>query len=224
MADHKIGIKRAVEAVESAIDNLWSYFRLVIVLGVVALLAGSAVLYATGILGAYNLVSRFVTHMIHEGRQFDPADTGIVLDTLTLMHNLLLGTLLLIVGLGVYDLFVTKRDPTDTPRDLRPSGLMFGSLDGLKSVLGKIVLMILVINFMKFSVKIPIEEPLHLLYLASGIALIALALKFSLSHNLGSTTPASRKHAVPAAHANGNGNGNGHKPPSPGAASDRMSN
>ncbi|MBN1351275.1 YqhA family protein, partial [candidate division KSB1 bacterium] len=107
----------------------------------------------------------------------------IILHIVTTVDDFLLGMVLLIFGLGSYDLFISKIEAAQEAARMenirRPDWLKFNSLDELKSILGKVVLMILIINFLKFFVKLTFDEPVQIIYLASGIFLISLALKFS---------------------------------------------
>ena len=55
-------------------------------------------------------------------------------------------------------------------------------------MLSKVVLMILTINFLKLVVDIEISEPLDLLYLGAGIALVSLALILSHGKDISEST------------------------------------
>ncbi|MCH5247588.1 MAG: YqhA family protein [Muribaculaceae bacterium] len=85
---------------------------------------------------------------------------------------------LIIFGVGIYELFVTKIDPVEKNVDSRPSWLQTPTLDDLKSSLGKVILMVLIVSFFKHVLEISNEmwDPKALLYLAIGILLIAGAL------------------------------------------------
>ena len=61
------------------------------------------------------------------------------------------------------------------------------TLEELKAVLGKVVLMILTINFLKYSTKFQYDTALSLLYLGAGIALVSLALRLTRGHDIDKT-------------------------------------
>lgn len=97
----------------------------------------------------------------------------------------LFALVLIIFGVGVYELFITKIDPVERKNDTRPSWLRISSVDDLKSSLGKVILMVLIVAFFKHTLELTKEQwgPLTLLYLSIGILLIAAALY--LTHKSG---------------------------------------
>ena len=99
----------------------------------------------------------------------------------------LFALVLIIFGVGVYELFIANIDPEDKPADTRPTWLKISSVDDLKSSLGKVILMVLIVSFFKHVLEIDamMWSPLALLYLAIGILLIAGALY--LTHKSGET-------------------------------------
>lgn len=98
----------------------------------------------------------------------------------------LFALVLIIFGVGVYELFIANIDPEDKPAATRPTWLKISSVDDLKSSLGKVILMVLIVSFFKHVLEIDAEmwSPTALLYLAIGILLIAGALY--LTHKSGS--------------------------------------
>ena len=90
----------------------------------------------------------------------------------------LFALVLIIFGVGVYELFIANIDPDDKPSDSRPSWLKITSVDDLKSSLGKVILMVLIVSFFKHALEIASEawSPLALLYLSIGILFISGAL------------------------------------------------
>lgn len=90
----------------------------------------------------------------------------------------LFALVLIIFGVGVYELFIANVDPEDKPASSRPTWLKISSVDDLKSSLGKVILMVLIVSFFKHVLEIDAElwSPLALLFLAIGILLIAGAL------------------------------------------------
>ena len=90
----------------------------------------------------------------------------------------LFALVLIIFGVGVYELFIANIDPENKPEETRPNWLKISSVDDLKSSLGKVILMVLIVSFFKHVLEIDAGNwtPLALLYLAIGIMLIAGAL------------------------------------------------
>ena len=97
----------------------------------------------------------------------------------------LFALVLIIFGVGVYELFIANVDPEDKPADMRPTWLKISSVDDLKSSLGKVILMVLIVSFFKHVLEITSDmwSPLALLYLAIGILLIAGALYLTHKSN-----------------------------------------
>ena len=97
----------------------------------------------------------------------------------------LFALVLIIFGVGVYELFIANVDPEDKPAEMRPTWLKISSVDDLKSSLGKVILMVLIVSFFKHVLEITAEmwTPLALLYLAIGIMLIAGALYLTHKSN-----------------------------------------
>ncbi len=81
----------------------------------------------------------------------------------------LLGAFMLIFGFGLYELFLA---PLVQARRI----LLVDSLDDLKSRLGKVILIILIVEIFKDALKFTIQSPLDMLYVAGSIAFIGLAL------------------------------------------------
>ena len=88
----------------------------------------------------------------------------------------LFATVLLIFSMGLYELFISKINSADRHPESRPHWLQVSSLDDLKSSLGKVILMILIVWFFEKSLIIEYHTALDLLYLGVGILLVAGAL------------------------------------------------
>lgn len=89
----------------------------------------------------------------------------------------LFALVLVIFSAGVYELFVSKIDPVERGTDSRPSWLRINSVDDLKSSLGKVILMVLIVSFFKHILAFQNwNEPISYFYLAAGIFLISAAL------------------------------------------------
>ncbi|MGM9872021.1 MAG: YqhA family protein [Muribaculaceae bacterium] len=97
----------------------------------------------------------------------------------------LFAMVLVIFGVGIYELFINKIDPVLNNQTVRPSWLQISSIDDLKSSLGKVILMVLIVSFLSITLthKTAYSEPLHLLYLAGGVLLVALALYIASIHH-----------------------------------------
>jgi uncharacterized membrane protein YqhA len=92
-----------------------------------------------------------------------------------IVDGFLLGAVLLIFGLGLYELFISQIDIAEESEGSN-NVLNITSLDDLKTRLAKVILIILIVKFFEYVTHIEFDTPLQLLQLAGGIALIGLAL------------------------------------------------
>lgn len=88
----------------------------------------------------------------------------------------LFAMVLVIFSMGVYELFISKIDPVEQKADQRPTWLQIRNIDDLKSSLGKVILMVLIVSFFKHALIVQYKTAIDLLFLAVGVVLIALAL------------------------------------------------
>jgi uncharacterized membrane protein YqhA len=95
----------------------------------------------------------------------------------------LFAMVLIIFSMGIYELFINKIDPVNRKLDSRPSWLQINSIDDLKSSLGKVILMILIVSFFEHSLNIHYETVCDLLFLGIGILLISAALFLTHIHS-----------------------------------------
>jgi len=95
----------------------------------------------------------------------------------------LFATVLLIFSMGLYELFIKKIDSVSHHSESRPHWMKVNSLDDLKSSLGKVILMILVVWFFEKSLIIEYHTALDLLYLGVGILLVSGALYLTRSED-----------------------------------------
>ncbi|PCJ30916.1 MAG: hypothetical protein COA90_07730 [Gammaproteobacteria bacterium] len=100
--------------------------------------------------------------------------TATVTHVVEIIDGYLLATVLLIFSLGLYELFISKIEQAENSEN--PSVLAIHSLDDLKTRLGRVILMILIVNFFEHAISMEFHTPLDLLALSAGIALIGLTL------------------------------------------------
>jgi uncharacterized membrane protein YqhA len=94
----------------------------------------------------------------------------------------LFATVMLIFSMGIYELFINKIDVVSKQKESRPKWLIINSIDDLKSSLGKVILMILIVSFFEHSLEIEYKSISDLLFLGIGILLIAAALFLTHTH------------------------------------------
>ncbi len=92
-----------------------------------------------------------------------------------IIDGFLFATILLIFALGLYELFVSKIDAAESS-EFASRIMLIRSLDDLKDRLAKVVFLILIVKYFEYALEQPIHSMTDLLYLAIGIALIAVSL------------------------------------------------
>ncbi len=147
-----------------ALERVLVGARWLIVVPVLALLVGAAYF---AFLSVYDVFLGITTRDTAEGisKVLQAVDAGF------------LCAILIIVSLGLYELFISRLERADD----KPLGsaLEVGNLDGLKDKLGKAILLVLIIRFFDFVASIELRASLDLLAYAGGVALLGLALFLS---------------------------------------------
>jgi uncharacterized membrane protein YqhA len=157
---------------------LWNS-RFVVLTAVVASLITALAMFYIASIDVYYLVAHLGHYLspdlFGEARQEFRAET--VTHVVEVIDGYLLATVLFIFSLGLYELFISKIEEAENSDNLKV--LAINSLDDLKARLGRVVLMILIVNFFEHAISMDFHGALDLLALAGGIGLIALALYFS---------------------------------------------
>jgi uncharacterized membrane protein YqhA len=87
-----------------------------------------------------------------------------------------------IVALGLYELFIGKIAQAEDS-ELAERLLLVRSLDDLKGRLSSVIFLILIVRYFEYALEATIDTSLDLLYLAVGIALVALGLFLTKKKN-----------------------------------------
>ena len=89
----------------------------------------------------------------------------------------LLAIVLIIFGLGIYELYISKIDQAyEEHDDSAKHMLSVSSLDDLKSRLGKVIMMVLVVKFFELAIGMEIDGIQDLLVFSGGTLLIGTTL------------------------------------------------
>jgi uncharacterized membrane protein YqhA len=91
----------------------------------------------------------------------------------------LIAAIVLIFALGLYELFINKIDTIREAARTVPRLVQVASLDDLKDRIAKLILLVLIIEFFQYALKLKYTSPLDLLYLAIGVLFIGGALYLS---------------------------------------------
>jgi len=164
----------AEKIIESA---LWNSRFVVLVAVVASLFTAFAIFYTTTIDVYYT-----ISHLSHY-HELDDAGRAL-LKSQTVAHivgsvdGYLLGAILLIFSLGLYELFISKIDIAGSKHGA--SNILFiDSLDDLKDRLAKVIVLILIVMFFEQAIFLKPTGPLELLYYSLAIMMVSLALYLS---------------------------------------------
>ena len=156
--------------------SMWNS-RFVIILAVLgSLFAGFAIFYVATV-----DVVHLVQHALHYAYSDLTDEARKTLHDSTVSHivevvdGYLLGTVMLIFSLGLYELFISDIDQAHGTK-ASSKILVINSLDDLKSRLAKVILMIMIVTLFEESLHMKLSAPIDLLYLGGSIALVGLAL------------------------------------------------
>ncbi|MCP3669585.1 MAG: YqhA family protein [Gammaproteobacteria bacterium] len=166
-----------MKSVERIIEGLLWDSRLVVMSGVVAAVLGAFALFYITSVDAFYMIS----HIIGYASPALDSAARLALRSETVTHvveivdGYLLATFLLIFGLGLYELFISKIDQAEQAENASRV-LLITSLDDLKGRLAKVVLMILVVRYFEYALEMKFQNAADLLMFAGGITLLGLAL------------------------------------------------
>ncbi len=147
--------------------------RLLIILAVISSLIGALALFIAGLFEVLLPLMKFMKTF-----DYEVLSKKLVASAIASIDMFLIATFLLIFSLGLYELFISKIDIAE--RDPKSSKVLFiTNLEDLKTKLGRVVIMVIIVVFFKQTIEMEYEEPLDLLYLGLGALGIALALYFT---------------------------------------------
>ncbi|MCG6970463.1 MAG: YqhA family protein [Gammaproteobacteria bacterium] len=166
-----------IKKIEKAFEYLLWNSRFVVLFAVISSALTSLIMFYMATVDAFYMITHFVGYASPELQ----AEARIAFRGETITHAVeivdgyLLGTVLLIFALGLYELFISRIDIAERS-ETASNVLIIHSLDSLKTRLAKVILMILIVRFFESAIGLKFETALDLLYLAGGIGLIGLAL------------------------------------------------
>lgn len=169
---------RTTNRLERAFEfGLWNSRFVVLIAVVASLLTALAIFYLTSVDVFYT-----IAHLVHY-HELGDAERAL-LKAQTVAHvvgsvdGFLLGAIMLIFALGLYELFISKIDVANTKHGA--SNILFiNSLDDLKDRLAKVIVLILIVMFFEQAIFLKPTGPLELLYYSLAIMLIAASLYLS---------------------------------------------
>ncbi len=162
-----------LDLIEKIVERALWESRFMIFLAVVSSILSAFVLI---LMGTYDvgLVIKEVFHAFGDKETYAAFHSEAITHIISAIDSYLIATVLLIFGIGLYELFISKIDFIET--DSQSSKILeIHSLDQLKEKLAKVIIMVLIVTFFKHALDMEYTTILDLLYLAIGIVLISLA-------------------------------------------------
>ena len=145
--------------------------RYLIIIAVIGSFLASITLLVYGGATVVGIMVETFTHSV-----FTPAGARqLAVECIELIDLFLLGTVLYIVALGLYDLFIDDSLPT-------PKWLVISSLDDLKEKLISVIIVLLAVNFLVFVVTWDGNVNIVALGVAVGLVMFALGYLLSTRH------------------------------------------
>lgn len=164
-SDHQHGL------VEEVFESILFSCRFLVLSAVLGILASSIVMFLKGCIEVVQGVQAFrIGFMGFQPTSLD--DKNVILAFIPAVDNYLFATILLIISMGLYELFISEIDPK-IRKGSRPKWLKVSDLDDLTSRIGEVVIMILIVNFFKQSFSLSYNRPIDLLILGAGVLLIS---------------------------------------------------
>src|ERR1035437_1652203 len=159
--------------------GLWSS-RVVVVVPVIASMLIAFVMFYVATLDTIQNMSYLREYTtpsplpeVHEKLRSD-----LIAHVVEAIDGYLLGVVMMIFSMGMYELFLHRIDAA-VGSDRAKGILLVHSLDDLKTRLGQVILLMLIVKFFERALSAPYDTTVDLLELSVGIVLIAVALQLS---------------------------------------------
>jgi len=162
--------------IEAVIERLLWESRFMVFFAVISSVVAAFILVLIGTYDIY-IVVKDALHMFSSKEYFKEFHKEAIKHIVSAVDVYLISTVLLIFGLGLYELFISKIDPMEN--DTRSSKiLVVHTLDQLKEKLAKVILMVLIVTFFKYAIEFKYDDIKNLLFLSVGVFLISLSIYF----------------------------------------------
>ncbi len=156
---------------------LWNSRFVVLVAVVASLITAFAIFYLTAI-DVYYTISHLASYHSLADAERALLKSQTIAHVVGSVDGFLLGAIMLIFALGLYELFISKIDVAGTKHGA--SNILFiNSLDELKDRLAKVIVLILIVMFFEQAIFLKPTESMDLLYYALSILLVSGSLYLS---------------------------------------------
>jgi uncharacterized membrane protein YqhA len=158
---------------------LWNS-RFLVIIPVIACVLISALLFVIVTIEATELPAHllaFVDQSIEAHQRAKLYSDGIT-SIAKIIDGYLFAAIMLIFAMGLYELFIAKLEVAEG-NEIANRILMIRTFDDLKDKLAKVVFLILIVTYFESALSSQYDQPLELLMLAGGIALVSGAIWLS---------------------------------------------
>jgi uncharacterized membrane protein YqhA len=162
--------------------NILAGSRYLVIIPVICSFLSAVAVFVYGILLTWNIDLDAFTNNIFTDKEAKHLSLAFI----TLIDLFLLGTVLYIIAIGLYQLFIDKKLPM-------PSWIVTNDLDDLKTQLLKIIIVLLAVTFLANAVTW--TGNINILYLGIAISLVLFALGALIGYGFISHSPPNHKDA-----------------------------
>jgi len=161
--------------IERIFESLLWNTRFFVLLAVVFSMLGGIALFIVASVDIYGVVGNVITTYLNHlhPEKFHEVLVGGLIGAIDLY---LMAVVMFIFGFGLYELFISEIDVAK--KEGASKILEIHSLDELKDKLGKVIVMVLVVNFFQRVLFTTYSGALDLVYFAVSILALAIALYF----------------------------------------------
>ncbi len=161
--------------IEKVFEQVFWNTRYLVMFGVFSSLIAAFILFAIGTLDMIGVVKLVWNYYVYHDTSVDVH--GVLIGSIIgAVDIFLIAVVLLIFSFGLYELFISKLEPAT---DSEISGILqIKSLDALKDKIAQVIVMALVVKYFQLTTSIKFTSAVEMIYLASSIFALALALYF----------------------------------------------
>ncbi len=169
-------MKNIKDKIEQTFEKILWQSKIIVILAVISAMFGALVLIIMGTYNIYSVISEIFGVFTKE-IPYENFNEEAIIYIVSAIDTFLIATVLIIFGIGLYEIFISKIEYAERDIDSKASTvLIIHSLDELKNKLIKVIIIVLIVTYFKYAISIKYTEISQLLYLSVGIALIAVAI------------------------------------------------
>ena len=155
--------------------------RYMVIFAVISAIFSALIMIVMGTIEVIGVVGEF-SHAFASEAAYDEFGKNAVSHLVGAIDYYLIGTVFLIFGIGLYELFISKIDIAEKD-ETSSKVLIIHDLDALIEKIAKVVIMVLIVTFFKYAINFHYTEMINLLYLSIGILLIAVSIYLTHKSN-----------------------------------------